>query len=91
MNEDEYVDWEDDAFNCLSYKYEKKEVYTVLRWFRSIKASKEAALIGSERLEAYRIFHGDPDANPHYNLYDSMMIRVWAYAPAILKEHNESK
>ena len=89
MNKEEYIEWKLDVIHCLNCKYLFKEITIILNWFDRIKASEESALIGPERLEAYRIFHGDPDTNPHYNLYDSLMIRVWAYAPAILKQHKE--
>ena len=91
MNAKEYIEWRLDVYHCLGCKYSSKEITIIVEWFDLIKGKKEAALIGPDRLEAYRMFNGDPDTNPHYNLYDSMMIRVWAYAPAILKAHNESK
>ena len=89
MNKKEYIEWRLDVYHCLGCKYSSKEISIILEWFDRIKSSEEVALIGSKCLEAYRIFHGDPETNPHYNLYDSLMIRVWAYAPAILKQHKE--
>ena len=87
MNKKEYIEWKLDVFHCLGCKYSTKEITIIVEWFDRIKASKEFDLITCPRVEAYEVFHGDLETNPHYNLYDSMMIRVWAYAPAILKEH----
>ena len=90
MNKQEYQQWVWDVQTSLSVRYTRKEISIILDWFDRIKASKEFDLITCPRVEAYEVFHGDPDTNPHYNLYDSLMIRVWAYAPAILKEHNDA-
>ena len=82
MDQEEYKKWENDAKHCLSVKYNQEEIGRILEWFRSIKASDERDLIGSDRVESFSQFYG---YNKNWNLYDSLMARLWVYAPYILE------
>ena len=82
MNEAEFEQWLKDAATCLACRYSKDEVETIMWWFRRIKGSDERRLIGKARLEAMSVF----TEGPQWSLYDSLMARLWVYAPYILKQ-----
>lgn len=82
MNEREYLNWEQDVLHCLSVKYSEEEIWQILYWFQNIRSSGERDLIGQKRIDAFQKFF---PYNDKWNLYDSMMVRVWVYAPYILE------
>ncbi len=82
MNEEEYKNWRNDAFNALISYYNEEDVNTVLNWFDTMTGSKELNLIGKMCLEAMTIFTCACD---NFKLYNSMMSRLFIYAPLILK------
>lgn len=83
MNQEEYAKWEQDARRALAGRYASEEIDVLLSWFRSIKGADERDLIGHEAVEAMLVF---TDAQGHFDLYNSLMARVFVYAPLILAE-----
>ena len=83
MNEQEYKKWEEDARRALSGVYVPGEIDMILDWFRCIKGSDERDLIGNDEVEAMRLFVG---ARGRFDLYNSLMARLFIYAPLILRE-----
>lgn len=83
MNSAEYAKWEQDAALALSGRYTPAEIKTLLDWFRCIKGADEIDLIGAEAVEAMLVFTG---AMPEFDLYSSLMARLFVYAPLILAE-----
>lgn len=84
MNEEEWANWETDARLALSGIYKEDEITIVLDWFRSIKGARERELIGDEAVEAMLTF---VTARGKFNLYNSLMARIFIYAPLILEEN----
>jgi hypothetical protein len=87
MTREELAKWELDAKNALLRRYREMDVHIILDWFRRIKGSDEYDLIGHDRLEAFGLFSQTEVGK--FCLYDSLMARLWIYAPLILKEHEE--
>lgn len=87
MNNEEYKKWEEEASRALCGKYSSSEIKVILDWFRSIKGSDERDLIGNDRVEAMLKF---VDNGPKWSLYDSMMARLFIYAPLIIDEKNNN-
>ena len=85
MNELEYKQWRLDAAMCLSCKYSESEVLTILRWFDRIKGAGERDLIGELRLNAFSDFSSAEPSDGKWSLYNSLMSRLWIYAPYILE------
>lgn len=86
MNQEEYKRWEHDADNALSGRYTQAERATVLAWFRTIKGADERELVGNAEVDAMLVFVG---AKGSFDLYNSLMARLFVYAPLILKEAHE--
>lgn len=82
MNEEQWKEWESNAKLALFPKYTPEEIDQVLKWFKSIKASKEKDLIGEEALSAMLTF---VSAGDNFDMYNSLMARLFIYAPLILK------
>ncbi len=85
MGINEFEDWCNDAWDALCKVYTEAESECIVDWFRHIKGSDEYELIGHERLEAFLTF-STPENVRWFNVYSSMMSRVWIYAPYILKK-----
>lgn len=83
MNEEQYKKWRHDAIDSLHVKYSLRECVQIVRWFDDIDTRKEINLVGEGVVESLLNIFGK-----HFNLYDSLMIRAWVYAPYILKEKN---
>lgn len=83
MNAEQYAKWEEDARRALSGRYTAEEIEVVLDWFRRIKGSDERDLIGNDEVEAFLLFSG---ARGNFDLYNSLMARLFIYAPLILRE-----
>jgi hypothetical protein len=82
MNKEEYAQWELDASAALSKRYSYNKIMIILKWFRTIKTSKEIELVGLEKLkDVIRLNSG-----PHFSLYATLMMRVWVYAPYIIEK-----
>ena len=80
MNEQEFDKWLEDATKALSVKYSAEDSTTIAEWFRSSDTKDEWNLIGDDALRSFsRLWD-----RKHFNLYDSLMIRAWFYAPYIL-------
>lgn len=86
MNKQEYQKWEDDARLALSGKYTADEAGIILDWFRNIKGAGERDLIGHDAVEAMLTFVAAQD---NFDLYSSLMARLFIYAPLILREDAE--
>ena len=86
MNQQEYTRWEEDARRALSGRYSASEIDIILHWFRNIKGSGERDLIGDNEVEAMLVFTG---ARDRHDLYNSLMARLFVYAPLILEEDAE--
>ncbi len=85
MNEQEYTIWENDARRALSGRYSEAEIKEVLDFFRCIKGADERELVGDKEVEAFLVFS---DAKGNFDLYNSMMARLFIYAPLILRQLN---
>lgn len=84
MNTQEFQKWEQDARQALLNLYTPAETEVVLRWFRNIKGQEERDLVGNEEVESMLKF---VCAQSNFNMYNSLMSRLFIYAPLILKEH----
>lgn len=82
MNTKEYKTFEEHARNALSGKYTPAQIDVILDWFRNIDTSGEIKLMGEARLECMLTFV----INDPFDLYDSLMARLFIYAPLILKK-----
>lgn len=83
MNKEEYLRWEADARRALAGRYSDVEIEVILDWFRNIKGSDERELIGNEEVDAMLKF---VCARERFDLYNSLMARLFVYAPLILEE-----
>lgn len=83
MNEQEYRKWEQDALRALSGKYSEQQALAVIDWFSRIKGSTEIELLGVDRAGAMLKF---VDNGADFDLYDTLMARLFIYAPLILKQ-----
>lgn len=86
MNREQYAQWRADAARALSGRYKPEEIEIVLDWFDGIKGQEERDLIGSDEVDAMLVF---VSARGAHDLYNSLMARVFVYAPFILKEDAE--
>jgi hypothetical protein len=86
MNEEEYEEWERHARLMLniSGKYWPNEVNEIIGWFRHIDGAAERGLLGDGSIDAFLVFI----KGGQFNLYDSLMSRLFIYAPMIVKEYH---
>lgn len=82
MNHVEYGKFEIDARTALGGKYSPEQIDVILDWFRTIDTRGEINLIGIDRFDSMLIFI----VNKPFNFYDSLMARLFIYAPLILKK-----
>jgi hypothetical protein len=75
--------WEEDAARALSGIYTPAQSKTVLTWFRRMKGVDEEELIGKRAVQSMSTFVGAKD---NFDVYSSLMARLFIYAPLILKE-----
>jgi hypothetical protein len=88
MNEEQYKKWSKDACEAMKRRgYTSQEIIILLCWFDCIKGSNERDLIGDARLTAFGIFSCAEPMDNKWSLYDSMMARLFIYAPYILEEY----
>lgn len=91
MNRDEYQSWRNDAKQGLEKaSYSADEIKIILKWFDNIKGAGERDLLGEDRMNAYMIY-AYPEDISDFKLYNSLMSRLWMYAPLIIKEHKDAK
>lgn len=83
MDQELYQAWERDAAHALSGRYSAPDIELVLDWFRNIRTTRERELIGEEALAAMLVF---VKAKEGFDLYHSLMARLFIYAPLILAE-----
>ncbi len=90
MNKEQFALWVIDIRHALHRRYTQKETQIIIDWFETIKGSKERDLIG------YGMFHeiilplmDHLYSSEQWCMYHSMNIRVWIYAPYIIKEYNK--
>lgn len=83
MNAEQYAAWEQDAARALSGRYTPQEVAIIIRWFSFIKGAGERDLVGDEAVEAMLVFVG---ARGRFDVYNSLMARLFIYAPFIIEE-----
>lgn len=88
MNQQDYCIWEEDARRALSGRYAFADRETILDWFRRIDGANERDLIGSEAVDAIQVFTG---ARAQFDRYNSLMARLFIYAPLILNEAKQSR
>lgn len=93
MNDVEWQKWEDDARAALKGRYAKDDITIIIHWFRSIKWAGECNLIGDAAVEAFDLVvsavrdrHADPRL---FDLYNSLMARLFLYAPLILQQSKQ--
>ena len=87
MNQTDYTKWEEDAALALSGKYNQDEIEIIIDWFSRIKGSEEREMVGSEEVDAMLKFVCAKDG---FDLYNSLMARLFIYAPLILREEANS-
>lgn len=83
MTPTEYEKWREDARQALLNLYTEPQTQQVLHWFDNIKAKKEFDLVGHDEVNAMIIF---VQARNNYNAYNSLMARLFIYAPLLLKK-----
>lgn len=91
MNEQEWKQWLLDARACLicTHKYSDTEISTIIDWFKHIKGSDERHLIGDKAVDAHSVIvQASIKRLGSFDLYGSLMARLFIYAPLILKEKN---
>jgi hypothetical protein len=81
MNENEFSEWKSAALIALCSKYSFEESIKVVDWFDTIDTRKEINLVGEETVYSLLCVF-----RKNFDLYNSLMIRLWVYAPYILKE-----
>ncbi len=86
MNLEQLKVWERDADVALSGRYNAEERAIIMDWFRHIKGQDERDLIGNEQVEAMLVF---VTAGGKHDTYNSLMARLFIYAPFILEEHQQ--
>lgn len=83
MNQEEYAQWELDAARALQSRYNQAQITCVLRWFRGIKGADERELVGDAAVDGMLVF---VCAKDNFDIYNSLMARLFVYAPLILRE-----
>ena len=83
MNRDQYNQWREHARQLLLNLYTETQVRVVLHWFDNIKGAGERDLVGNDEVNAMLTF---AQARNSFDLYNSLMARIFIYAPLILKE-----
>lgn len=83
MNKEEYLKWRMDAATCLMLRYNAEDTEKVLCWFDYIKGREERELVGDESVECMLKFVTSCD---NFDMYNSLMCRLFIYAPLILKQ-----
>ena len=84
MNEKEWNKWVHDANIALGLLYSTEDTAIIIDWFSRIKTRKEIDLVGEEVVEAASVFICAKD---NFNVYNSLMARLFIYAPLILKDY----
>lgn len=77
-----YKQWRIDAGVALRCRYSNEEAITIITWMDNSLGKWEYALVGRDVMEAIQTI----DESHHYNLYNSLMMRMWLYAPYILND-----
>lgn len=88
MNQAEHNKWKADARLALSGKYNVDEIEIIMEWFRYMKGTDERDLLGHEELE--HLLKAMEGMEETWDLYNSMMARLFIYAPLILREHESN-
>lgn len=83
MNYEEYQKWYKDAETCLSLRYNADDTKIIMDWFSRIKGQCERELIGNDAVDAMLTF---VTAGGKFDVYNSLMCRLFIYAPLILEE-----
>jgi hypothetical protein len=93
MDRTQYYRWALDAYSCLeaTCKYSEEEMFKIINWFDGIDGSKERELIGDSAVDAHSEVMKALTKRVGFNLYDSLMIRLFTYAPLILKQIKENE
>ncbi len=89
MNEQEWKQWLLDAEQCLicTKRYSGEEISIIIDWFKHIRGSNERALIGDKAVDALSVVNkATIDKLGYFNLYESLMARLFIYAPLILSD-----
>jgi hypothetical protein len=89
MTTTEYNEWLFQAKVSLSGNYSEEDCFIVLCWFKSIdcviNTDKEIALTGTDVQECLSAIRS---AVSPFSMYNDLMMRLWLYAPLILKLEN---
>lgn len=71
----------------LRFKYTEEETKIIVDWFKSIKGAGENELIGHERVGSFLKFCCAEKHDGKFSVFDTLMSRIWIYAPYILEQH----
>lgn len=83
MNAEQFDQWKKDATLVLTAsKYTKEQADIITGWFSRIKGEDERELVGSDFVNTF----ADNYPAKHFSVYDSMMARLFVYAPYILEQ-----
>lgn len=82
MTLEEYLKWRQDAKDALLKIYTEEQADKILYWFDRIKGQDERDMIGNDEVNAFLVFSS---AGGKFNLYNSLMSRLFIYAPFILE------
>lgn len=90
MGTEQFASWLKDAKEALMKVYKEDEAEIIIDWFRLMKGRDEVELVGEGRVNAHLQFaygiEGQPKPEFFTSVYQSMMSRMWIYAPYILKQ-----
>lgn len=75
--------WQEEARRALAKIYTDEAIEIILDWFDYVKGRKERELVGDAVVDALGSIWDSMDT---FDFYSSWMIRLFLYAPAILKE-----
>ena len=81
MNQQEYAQWCNDITQALLMRYSTEECAKIVDWMGNIKGAAERDLVGHDVVEHLCAI---AEGETKWDLYRSMTMRAWLYAPYIL-------
>jgi hypothetical protein len=87
----EYSDWRNDARAALGAVYDDLECRAIISFFDSITEDREAELTGETLQKSLNVVRKELAKAQGFNLYHDLMVRVWIYAPLIIKSIEEGE
>jgi len=82
MTPAEFEIWKQDAKQALLNKYNEEDTNRILEWFTYFDGADEELLVGRKGTDAMQVFF---KRMKPFDLYNSLMARIWLYAPYILE------